>query len=106
MPLRCLDSTKNSSIHAFDLSAEEWQALVLKNRAGRHLRMPCCSSQVTLKRSRLGTQFFAHKAVNSCSTAPETETHLRLKQIAVAVARASGWSAEIEITGTTPAGEQ
>jgi hypothetical protein len=106
MPLRCLDPTTNVSIHAFDLSAEEWQALVLKNRGERHLKMPCCSSQVTLKRSRLGTQFFAHKAVNHCSTAPETEIHLRLKQIAVAVARASGWSAETEVVGTTPAGEQ
>jgi hypothetical protein len=64
--------------------------LELENRAKRHLRMPCCSSQVTLKKSRLGTQFFAHKAVGDCSTAPETETHLRLKQMAVAAARAAG----------------
>jgi hypothetical protein len=105
MPLRCIDPTAGS-IHAFDLSTDEWLALVLKNRDERRLKMPCCSSKVTLKKSRLGTQFFAHKAVNNCATAPETETHLRLKQIAVAVARASGWSAETEVVGTTPAGEQ
>jgi hypothetical protein len=106
MPLRCFDTAGNGRVHAFDLSAEEWQALVLKNRNERHLRMPCCSSQVTLKKSPLGTQFFAHKGAHSCSTAPETESHLRLKQMAVAAARASGWDATTEVVGTTPAGEQ
>jgi hypothetical protein len=77
-----------------------------KNRAERHLRMPCCSSPVILRTSRRGTQFFAHKAVGECSTAPETEAHLRLKQMAVEVARAHGWDAETEVIGTTPSGEQ
>jgi competence protein CoiA len=106
VPLRSLNPIANSSVHAFDLSPEEWRTLELENRAKRHLRMPCCSSQVTLKKSRLGTQFFAHKAVGDCSTAPETETHLRLKQMAVAAARAAGWDAETEVAGTTPSGEQ
>lgn len=106
MPLRCLDPTTNESIHAFDLLEEEWQALRLRNRNGRHLRMPCCSSQVVLKKSRRGTQFFSHKAVDSCSTAPETEAHLRLKQMAVSAARANGWNATTEVVGATPAGEQ
>src|SRR4051794_31062770 len=82
MPLRCLDPS-GRSIHAFDLSDDEWKALETENRKTRHLRMPCCSSHVTLKRSRLGTPFFAHKAVGSCTTAPETEEHLHLKQMVV-----------------------
>jgi Competence protein CoiA-like family len=106
LPLRCLDPKKNSSIHAFDLSPEEWRALELENRAVRHLRMPCCSSKVVLKKSRHGTQFFAHKAVGECATAPETEIHLRLKQMAVYAARANGWDAETEVAGSTPSGEQ
>lgn len=106
LPLRCFDSVGNSNVHAFDLSPGEWHALELENRAWRHLKMPCCSSPVVLRKSRRGTQFFAHKAVGDCSTAPETEAHLRLKQMAVEAARAAGWDAETEVVGTTPAGEQ
>ena len=61
---------------------------------------------VTLKRSRRGKQFFAHKAVGDCSTAEETEAHLHLKQVAVEMARANGWDAATEVVGTTHPGEQ
>jgi Competence protein CoiA-like family len=104
MPLRCQDPT-GRSIHSFDLPDEQWRTLQLENRTARHLRMPCCSAEVTLKRSRLGTQFFAHKAVGECTTAPETETHLRLKRMAVEVARANGWTANTEAPGMSPSGE-
>lgn len=104
MPLRCLDPT-GRSIHSFDLADEQWRALEAENRKARHLRMPCCSAQVILKRSRLGTQFFAHKAVGACATATETEAHLRLKRMAVEVARANGWTANTEVLGTSPSGE-
>jgi competence protein CoiA len=106
VPLRCLDATTDGSIHAFDLSPDEWRAVALENRRARHLKMPCCSSPVTLKRSPRGTQFFAHSAVGNCSTAPETEAHLRLKRMAVEAARASAWVAATEVVGTTPSGEQ
>ncbi|CCE98413.1 hypothetical protein SFHH103_03922 [Sinorhizobium fredii HH103] len=76
-----------------------------ENSKARHLRMPCCEALVTLKRSRLGTKFFAHKAVGDCKWAPETEEHLFLKRLAVEVARASGWAAETEVRGETPYGE-
>jgi hypothetical protein len=104
MPLRCLDPA-GRSIQSFDLADEQWRALQLENRRARHLRMPCCSAEVTLKRSRLGAQFFAHKAVGACTTAPETETHLRLKRMAVEVARANGWTASTEVPGLSPSGE-
>lgn len=67
--------------------------------------MPCCNALVTLRRSKRGTQFFAHKAKDGCATAPESEAHLRLKQIAVEVARAHGWEAETEIADRCPTGE-
>src|SRR5262249_40274425 len=85
---------------------EQWQALKQQNRATRHLAMPCCVSQVVLKKSLRGIQFFAHKARGACSTAPETEDHLRLKQMAVEAARANGWDAATEVAGTTPSGEK
>ena len=104
---RCIDPSSESSIHAFDLPADEWNELVLKNRKARHLRTPCCFSRVDLKRSRHGTQFFAHKrGSSSCTTAPEKEEHRHLKKMAVDAARANGWDAETEVAGTTPEGEQ
>lgn len=105
MPLRCIDESGNS-IQAFDLPDDGWHTLHQRNRKERHLRMTCCASPVALKRSRLGTQFFAHKAKGTCTTAPETEIHLRLKQIAVRLARAHGWDAETEVSGFSPTGEE
>lgn len=104
MPLRCVDAAGNS-IHSFDLAADDWQALQLENGRSRHLKMPCCSAAVTLKRSRLGTPFFAHKAIGSCVSAPEGEAHLRLKAMVVTAARAHGWQAETEVAGTSPSGD-
>jgi competence protein CoiA len=105
MPLRCYDPVAGTSIQAFDLSNEKWRALESDNRRNRHLRMPCCHSQVVLRRSKRGVRFFAHKAVGECTTRPESEPHLRLKQMVVEAARANGWTAETEVTGTTPSGE-
>jgi hypothetical protein len=43
-------------------------------------------SEFTLKRSGRGSQFFAHKAVGGCSTAPVTEAHLLVKRMALEAA--------------------
>lgn len=104
MPLRCL-YPDGSSILAFELEESSWNELAAENRKQRHLRMPCCEAQVSLRRSRRSTQFFAHKAVGACTTAPETETHLVLKKLAVEAARAAGWAAHSEVRGQTPDGE-
>ncbi|MGN7804912.1 competence protein CoiA [Ensifer sp. 22521] len=103
MSLRCVDET-GADLYAFDLSPEAWQTLIEHNRKCRSLRMPCCPAEVTLRRHR-GTQHFVHKTVGDCTTAPETEVHLRLKQIAVEVARKHGWDAKTEVAGATPSGE-
>ena len=44
--------------------------------------MVCCGSQATLKTSKLGTQFFAHKMKpkdSNCSTGGETAEHIHIK---------------------------
>jgi competence protein CoiA len=103
MPLRCLDG-HGQSVRASDFMPEEWQALALENRRLRHLRMPCCDAQVVLKTSPRGIRFFAHKAKGACTSAPESEAHLFLKQMIVNAARAHGWEADTEIAGQTPSG--
>lgn len=106
MPLRCFDPTVNSDIQSFDLSADDWQALAVANKNQRHLRMPCCSALVTLKTSKLGTQFFAHKVRDRCTAPAETEEHRCLKQMAVDAARRNGWIARTEEIGRTHSGEE
>ncbi len=105
MPLRCLDHA-GKDIHSFDLSTTAWLSLKAQNQAHRHLRMPCCSAYVTLRKSKLGTQHFAHKRIGECTTAPETETHLRLKRLAVETARECGWTARTEVSGSSEDGER
>jgi competence protein CoiA-like protein len=105
MPLRCVDPT-GKSIHSFDLSEDEWQALVLENRKAHHLRMPCCHSSVVLKRSRLGTRFFAHVKRGVCATGEESEVHRQLKNMVVEAVHSQGWTAKTEVIELTPDGEQ
>lgn len=104
MPLRCIEPIGHS-LQSYDLTEDQWHHLQLENRRSRHLRMPCCDAQVVLKRSSRGTKFFAHHARGPCTTAPETETHLHLKQLAVEAARASGWQVATEVSGATPTHE-
>lgn len=103
MPLRCL-KLDGSSIHAFDVSSHEWSLMKARNKHSQHLTMPCCDAEVVLKKSKLGTQFFAHKKRGDCTTAPEMEEHLILKKEAVLAARRCGWTAQTEVAGVAPNG--
>ncbi len=104
MPLRCLDDA-DRSLDASLLTTLEWTALTATNRHVRHLRTLCCGAPLVLKTSRLGTRFFAHLALGGCGSGDEGPEHLHLKALAIAAARAAGWTAEAEVSGATPAGE-
>lgn len=104
MPLRCLDH-RGENVYAFAPDDAGWAALVAANRRSRHLRTHCCDAPLAAKTSRLGTRFFAHIAGGGCATADESPEHLHLKAMAVAAARANGWTADTEVAGTTPDGE-
>ena len=104
MPLRCVDD-RGASIEAPECTPEQWVALMEEQRIRKHLTMPCCKMQAILKTSKLGTQFFAHKARGDCLWSPETEEHLQLKALALRTARSLGWEAQTEFSGTAPDGE-
>lgn len=104
MPLRCI-SPNGENIQSFELSKVEWQNLKSENKHLNKLRLPCCDSPIVLKTSKLGLQFFSHKAKKQCSTGLETEEHLLIKMAAVNAARKNGWDALTEISGQTPHGE-
>lgn len=87
MPLRC--QSPNGPVLAFLQDAISWNALRDANAKRRHLTMPCCQSAVALKRSRLGTQFFAHVRGEGCDAKPESREHLLAKErIALAAVNA------------------
>lgn len=105
MPLRCIEEN-GADLFAFDLDPIEWKILASRNRSSNVLKMPCCNADVTLRKSKRGIQHFVHKFIGECTSAPETEHHLRLKKIAVDVARQHGWTVETEARGSTPDGEE
>lgn len=100
MPLSALIDAE--PIYAFNFTPEAWTDL--RSRA-KDLRFPCCDAGVVLKRSPLGTQFFAHARRGNCATAPETAEHLQAKDMIARAAIDAGWKAETEVRGKSPAGE-
>lgn len=100
MPLSAL--LVSEPIYAFNFRPDAWQKL--RERASE-LRFPCCDAGVVLKRSRIGTQFFAHARKGACITGPESIEHLQAKDAIARAAIAAGWKAETEVRGRSPAGD-
>lgn len=100
MPLSAL--LNSEMVYAFNFTPLDWHAL--RSRV-KELHHPCCDAGVVLKRSYLGTQFFAHARKGVCVTGPETMQHLQAKDVIAKAAIEAGWKAETEVQGKTPAGE-
>lgn len=97
MPLCCRDDAQN--LYSFRFSPTEWAAITATNRKERRLRMPCCESAVILKRSKYGTQFFAHASKGKCASAPESPEHLLAKDYIARAIELAGWTASVEHRG-------
>lgn len=105
MPLRCT-SIYGETIFSFQLDEQSWISLQHRNKSERHLRMHCCPSNVVLKKSKLGTQFFAHTKRGECTSAPESPEHLLAKQHVSEAVMDAGWVALTEQRGMTPDGDE
>jgi Competence protein CoiA-like family len=87
---------------AFLQDVASWKALRDTNAQQRHLTMPCCRAAVTLKTSRLGTQFFAHvRGVGGCDAKPESREHLLAKEGIARAAVSAHWEALTEARDNT-----
>ncbi|MGA3229804.1 MAG: competence protein CoiA family protein [Candidatus Binatus sp.] len=97
MPLSCLRD--GDLLASFQLSDDEWTGL-RANYRNMHLSMRCCSRAAIPKVSSLGTRFFAHRSRGACQTAPESPEHLKAKFVIAQSARAVGWRASTEESGS------
>jgi competence CoiA-like predicted nuclease len=103
MPLKC--QSPHGEEYSFRHASESWTALKALNATEHHLAMPCCGARVVLKRSRRGTQFFAHARRGDCTTAPESEQHLLAKDIIARAGETLGWQVTTEQRGMSPTGD-
>lgn len=67
--------------------------------------MKCCDSRVVLKKSKLGTKFFAHTRRGECASAPESAEHLLAKELIAKAVQSVNWVALTEEAGISPSGE-
>lgn len=102
MPLSCKSGA--DTICSVEYDAAKWDELRALNAAENHLRLECCGSRVTLKTSKLGTRFFAHRQRGECASPADTAEDLFVKErIARAISEA-GWSIATEVHGNAPDG--
>ncbi len=95
MPLVAL--VNGSRVESWELDSAQWADLKTAYRRSS-LTMSCGQPGIP-KTSRLGTQFFAHKAAANClmhEGGPETPEHLRAKALVAQAARSIGWTATVE----------
>ena len=102
MPLSCKSGDYSICSVAYD--ATQWDELRSLNAAEDCLRLDCCGSPVTLKTSKLGTRFFAHKRRGTCTAATETAEHLFAKACIAKAISESGWNVATEVRGNAPDG--
>lgn len=104
MPLSC--KSGDETISSIEYDAVQWDELRGLNAAEDRLRLDCCGSRVTLKTSKLGTRFFAHKQRGECTSAAETAEHLFVKACIAQAIAGTGWDVATEVRGTAPDGSQ
>ncbi len=85
------------------MTDDEWEQLrVTRNR---NAWMPYGKGRAIPKTSCLGTRFFAHPPGQAPEGAKESDLHLYIKAQSLIGARAAGWDALPEQSGTTPDGQ-
>jgi hypothetical protein len=85
------------------MTDDEWERL--RSARNRDAWMPYGKGRAIPKTSRLGTRFFAHPPGQIPEGAKESDLHLYIKAQSLMGARAAGWDALPEQSGTTPDGQ-
>jgi len=85
------------------MTDDEWERL--RSAKHRDAWMPHGHARAVPKVSRLGTRFFAHPPGQAPDGGRESDIHLFIKAQCLVGARAAGWDALPEQSGTTPDGQ-
>jgi len=85
------------------MTDDEWERL--RSARNRDAWMPYGKGRAIPKISRVGTRFFAHPPGQTPEGAKESDLHLYIKAQSLIGARAAGWDALPEQSGTTPDGQ-
>ncbi|WP_341936257.1 competence protein CoiA [Marinimicrobium sp. C2-29] len=97
-----LSATLNGKrIFSFKYNEESWESL-----KSQSVIMNCCDNRAVLKKSKLGTLFFAHYRKGHCDSRPESPEHIYLKNLVSTIALKNGWEVSSEHDGETPDGEK
>tara|TARA_R100000935_G_C2840383_1_gene170652 strand:- start:6368 stop:7567 length:1200 start_codon:yes stop_codon:yes gene_type:complete len=105
MAFVCLKDDK--IIYSFHYTLKDW--IALKEDKHSSFKMPCCNTPAILKTSKLGTQFFSHKAKptdTDCSSGGETAEHIHIKYLVSKTLFECGWAVQVEKRGVSSKGKE
>lgn len=105
MAFVCLKDDK--AIYSFHYALKDW--IALKEDKHSSFKMSCCHTPAILKTSKLGTQFFSHKAKpkdTDCSSGGETAEHIHIKYLVSKTLFECGWDVQVEKRGVSSKGEE
>lgn len=104
MSFKCISG--DQELLSIDFDAERWEILRIRNRKDRALKMTCCGADVTLRQTKLGTQYFAHAKKGSCLAGTDPAEVLLAREMIAKAVRRAGWSISVETAGTSSGEER
>ena len=100
-----LSIIENKEIYSFMLNDEQWDRLKDKYK-NLSMYMPCCQTRAIPKKSKLGTQYFAHYPARNCGVnSGESPEHQFCKYLIFKYLHKNGWAVTPEFRSQTPSGE-
>ena len=99
MSFKC--KSGDQELLSIDFDADGWEDLRARNRKDRALKMTCCGADVTLRQTKLGTQYFAHAKKGSCPAGTDPAEVLLAREVIAKAVRRAGWNVSVEAAGTS-----
>lgn len=99
MSLKC--TLGDQELLSIDFNGDGWEDLRVRNRKDRALKMTCCGGDVTLRQTKLDTQYFAHAKKGSCRAGTDPAEVLLAREVIANAVRQAGWSVSVETAGAS-----